>query len=90
MEVIPCYDLLREVTVHPEQFIGTVDTWELRHLRWPFLRALCRPYVELHELQQYERELLASRQWSLVRCVPRPDGEGAPSSHVFDVYGVAT
>jgi hypothetical protein len=76
--------------MHPEEFIGTVDTWDLRHFRWPFMRALCRRYVELCELQHYEDQLLASRRWSVVRCVPQPDGGGQTSSHIFNVYGVAS
>ena len=75
--------------MHHEQFIGSIDVWELRHFRWPFMRALCRRYVELRELQHYEHELLATQQWARVRCVPHPDGGGKASQHVFDVYGVA-
>jgi hypothetical protein len=81
---------MEEVAVHQEEFIGSVDVWELRHFRWPFMRALCRRYVELRELRHYERELLATQRWALVRCVPHPDRDGDASSHVFDVYGVAT
>ena len=53
------------------------------------MRALCRRYVELCELQHYENQLLASRRWSLVRCEPQPDGSGG-SPHIFNVYGVAS
>jgi hypothetical protein len=74
--------------VPQEQLIGTVDVWKLRHFRWPFMRALCRQYVERRELQHYEHELLATRRWTVVRCVPHPGERGAPSAHIFDVYGV--
>ncbi len=71
-----------------DEFIATVDVWELRHLHWPFMRALCRSYVEQRELRHYERGLLATHRWSIVRCIPHRDAAGAVSSHVFDVYGV--
>ena len=73
-----------------EQLIGTVDVWELSHVRWPVMRALCRRYVELHELRQYQRHLLATQRWALVRCVPHRGERGIASTHVFDVYGVET
>ena len=76
--------------MHQEEFIGTVDVWELRHYRWPFMRALCRRYVELHELQHYEHELLATQRWTLVRCVPQANAGGNVPSHIFNVYGVAS
>ena len=64
--------------------IGTIDVWNLHSVRWPVLRAFCRKYVEQLELRQYERELLATRRWRAVRCVPHPDG----SAHIFNVYGL--
>ncbi len=69
-----------------EQFIETVDVWQLRQLRWPILRFLARRFVEERELDRYVRTLLASGRWSWVRVVPQP---GAPSAraHVFQVYG---
>ena len=70
-----------------EQFIGTVDVWELRQLRWPVMRAIARRFVETRELCRYERTLLSSGQWSRVRCTPQASGLGG-ASHLFDVYGV--
>lgn len=66
-----------------ERFIGTVDVWTLRKLRWPFMRVFARRYVERSELCRVERELLASGAWAMVRCTPQAVG-----SHIFDVYGV--
>jgi len=71
-----------------EEFIGTVDVWKLRHFHWPFMRALCRPYVEVRELRYYQHRLLRSHRWNLVRCAPHRDEGGIVSTHVFDVYGV--
>jgi hypothetical protein len=69
-----------------EEFIGTVDVGQLRFIRWPVLRELCRRYVESRELREYERQLLATGRWRRVRCEPRRDAE---DGHVFNIYGVA-
>jgi hypothetical protein len=71
-----------------EEFIGTVDVAELHAIRWWFLQFLARRYVEEMELGRPLRGLLATRNWSVVRVVPHVDERGAPSAHVFDVYGV--
>jgi hypothetical protein len=34
------------------------------------------------------RTLLATRHWAVVRMVPHKTLHGAPSTQVFDVYGV--
>jgi hypothetical protein len=70
-----------------EEFIGTVDVWALRQLRWPLMRAMARRFVETRELCRYERTLLSSGRWSMVRCTPHPSELGS-ASHLFDVYGV--
>jgi hypothetical protein len=70
-----------------EEFIGTVDVWALGQLRWPLMRAMARRFVETRELCRYERALLSSGRWSMVRCTPHPSERGA-ASHLFDVYGV--
>ena len=67
-----------------EEFIGVIDVWELRQLRWPFTRLLAPHFVEERELGRYVRELLASGAWSTLRVVPRPD---AKHPHVFAIYG---
>lgn len=69
-----------------EQFIGTVDVWQLRQVRWPFMRLLARHFVEEVELGRYMRRLLATGHWSAVRVVPRAHPAQA-NAHVFDVYG---
>jgi hypothetical protein len=69
-----------------EEFIGTVDVWQLRELRWPILRFLARPFVEECELGRYMRGLLASGRWSCVRVAPRATATSAPP-HIFEVYG---
>ena len=69
-----------------EQLIGTVDTWQLRELRWPLMRLFARRFVEQHELEHYLDTLLASGRWSGVRAAPRlnpPDTR----THIFDIYG---
>ena len=72
-----------------EEFIGTVDVWELRSgIRWMIMRVFARRFVEDVELGRYLRGLLATRRWSVVRVVPHNNQQGLPSSHVFDVYGV--
>jgi hypothetical protein len=72
-----------------EELIGTVDVWELKSgIRWMIMRAFARRFVEEVELGRYMRELLKTRQWSVVRVVPHINPQGLPSTHVFDVYGV--
>jgi hypothetical protein len=77
-----------QVSSSGEQFIGTVDVWELHQLRWPFLRVLARHFVETQELSHYERDLLTSGRWSRVRCSPHAGEAGLASTHLFDVYGM--
>ena len=72
----------------PEQFVGTIDAWELRHFRWPFMRTFCRAYVEQRELQYFEKQLLTAQHWQRVKCVPHRNEAGVDSTHVFDVYAV--
>jgi hypothetical protein len=69
-----------------EEFIGTIDVWQLRQLRWPVLRMLARHYVEERELGRYVRDLLKSKRWNAVRVVPHPEPHGE-HPHVFDLYG---
>lgn len=82
------HDTMSALSDAREEFIGTVDTWELRDLRWPLMRALCRRYVEQSELRRYELRLLTTSRWARVRCVPRLGEGGVASTHVFDVYGI--
>ncbi len=70
-----------------EEFIATVDVWELDTLRWPFLRALCPEFVSRRELVRYERRLLATERWSVIRIAPTP-GTAGRAGHLVDVYGV--
>ena len=72
----------------PEEFIGTVDVWALRHVRWPFMNMLASHFVDTRELCAYERDLLASGRWAVVRTQPHVGDAGATSTHVFDVYGI--
>lgn len=69
-----------------EELIDTVNVWELRTYRWPFLRALFPRFVAEMELGRYLRRLLATRRWTALRVIPH-DVNGRPSDHVFDVYG---
>jgi hypothetical protein len=77
------------MTAMQEEFIGTVDVWELKSgIRWMITRLFSRHFVEEVELGRYLRSLLATRRWSVVRVVPHMNQQGLPSTHVFDVYGV--
>ena len=77
------------MTQQQEEFIGTVDVWELKSgIRWMITRLFSRHFVEEVELGRYMRGLLATRRWSVVRVVPHMNAQGLPSTHVFDVYGV--
>jgi hypothetical protein len=77
------------MTAMQEEFIGTVDVWELKSgIRWMITRLFSRHFVEEVELGRYLRSLLATRRWSVVRVVPHSNPQGLPSTHVFDVYGV--
>jgi hypothetical protein len=64
-----------------EQFIGTIDAWQLHQMRWPILRFLARRFVEQRELEHYVEQLLTTGKWQAVRIAPA----GAP--HMFEVYG---
>jgi hypothetical protein len=77
------YDMSNSVA---EEFIGTVDVWQLRQMRWPILRALARDFVEQCELERYMSGLLDTGHWDTVRVVPRTD-PAARRPHLFDVYG---
>jgi hypothetical protein len=69
------------------RLIATVDLWQLgSRTRWPILRALAPRFVERLALAQYERELLATHRWSLIRVVPRRE-PGAPATHQVDIFG---
>jgi hypothetical protein len=72
-----------------EQLIGTVNARQLRSgIRWMIMRPFAPHFVEEAELGRYLRDLLVTRQWSMVRVVPHIDEHGVPSDHIFDVYGV--
>lgn len=69
-----------------EEFIETVDVWQLRQLRWPILRFLAPRFLEERELDRYMRGLLASGRWTCVRVSPQaPAASVRP--HIFEVYG---
>ena len=70
-----------------DEFIETIDVWALRSLRWPVMRVLSQHFVEKLELRRYERGLLATGRWTLVRVSPHWSDAGVASTHVFDVYG---
>ena len=70
-------------------FIETVDICQLNRLRWPFMRLLSHEFVEQQERGRYERELLASGRWSMVRTVPHVGDGARVQPHLFDVYGWA-
>jgi hypothetical protein len=71
----------------PDEFIETIDVWALRSLRLPVMRVLSRHFVEERELRRYERGLLATGRWTLVRVAPHQSDAGTASTHIFDVYG---
>ncbi len=69
-------------------YIGSLDVWQRRNLRWPIMRAFTPRFVERAELRRYERELLDSGHWAEVVALPREDGEHRGETHVFDIYGL--
>ena len=72
-----------------EEFVGTVDVWQLSSgIWWMITRVFSPRFVQEVELGRYLRGLLATRRWSVVRVVPHTNEQGLPSTHVFDVYGV--
>jgi hypothetical protein len=75
-------------TSKEEEYLGRVNVRDLGHRRWPIISALASRFVDRMELQRYQRRLLGSGKWKIVRAVPRRDESGVLSSHVFDVYAV--
>lgn len=69
-----------------EEFIGTVDVWQLNQARQPIMRALTPAYVDQLELRRYLKDLLRTGAWRSVRAVPHSDPLH-PYGHLFDVYG---
>ena len=69
-----------------EEFVGTVDVWQLREMRWPIMRLLARRYVNELELHRYLARLLSTGRWSNGHAVPHPHAHD-PEQHLFDVYG---
>jgi len=80
--------MVMQAAERSERFIGTVDTWALHELRWPFMRLFARHFVETRELCRYERDLLATGLWTRVRFSPHAAESGGLSTHLFDVYGL--
>jgi hypothetical protein len=76
------------VSAGQEELIGTVDIGQLHEIRWPIMRLLAGRYLEEVEMGRYMRTLLGTRHWAVVRMVPHKTLHGAPSTQVFDVYGV--
>jgi hypothetical protein len=70
-----------------EELIASIDVTQLHAIRWWFLQLFAPRYVEDMELGCYVRELLATREWSMVRVTPHADTLGTPSMRVYDVYG---
>jgi hypothetical protein len=70
-----------------EQYIGTIDVWQLHHYRAPIQRIFARQAIRHLELDYYMRELLATKRWSVVRATPHPNGDGQVSDHVYDLFG---
>jgi hypothetical protein len=48
------------LTRESEEFIGTVDVWQLRRLRGPIMLVLMPGYIDHLELSRYLEELRAS------------------------------
>ncbi len=69
-----------------EQFIETVNLWQLHEVRWPIMRLLSPHFVAEVELGRYMKRLLATGRWRVIRVVPHEDA-GHPSDHQFDLYG---
>ncbi len=69
-----------------EQFIGTVDVWQLNQMRRPILRVFARTYVDQLELRHHLQGLLGTGVWRSVRAVPHVD-PARRYQHVFDIFG---
>lgn len=74
---------------HPEEFIETVDVWQLNQFRWPVMRVLTPGYVDHLELDRYLKRLLGTGRWRNVRAVHHADAHHR-YQHLFDVYGQPT
>ena len=72
-----------------DQFIETVDVWQLHQFHWPIMGVLAPGYVDHLELNRYLKRLLATGRWRTVHAAPRLEA-GRPDSHRFDVYGEPT
>ena len=69
-----------------DEYLGQVDVRDLSHYRWPIIRAVASRFVDHLELRQYQRQLLSSGKWKVVRAEPHRDEAGVMSMHVFDLY----
>jgi hypothetical protein len=75
------------VTPTAEEFIGTVNVWQLRHFRAPIQRIFARHAIDHLELDYYLRDLLSTKRWDVIRAAPHPNEDGRVSDHIYDLYG---
>jgi hypothetical protein len=68
-----------------EELIEQVDVHELSRDR--FLRVVAPHFAEEIALGRRVRQLLAGGAWEQIHVVPHR-ADGAPSDHLFDLYGV--
>jgi hypothetical protein len=69
---------MQQETIVPadEQFIGTVNAWELRGNNWPILGIFASHFVAEIELGRYMKRLLETGKWEEIRLIPeRPTVE---------------
>jgi hypothetical protein len=69
-----------------DEFIETVDIWQLRQFRMPIMRFFAPDFVAQLELGRHLRKVLSSGKWRAVRVVPHTD-EAHEHVHRFDIYG---
>jgi hypothetical protein len=74
------------MTGSQEEFIETVDIWQLRQFRMPIMRFFAPDFVGHLELGRYLKQILATGRWRAVRVVPHLGGQGE-HLHRFDIYG---
>ncbi len=77
---------LEGARTHREEFIGTVDVWQLKQVRWPIVGVLATRYIDHLELTRYVRGLLSSGRRRNVHAVPHIE-EQHRHERLYDLYG---
>jgi hypothetical protein len=70
-----------------DDYIGTIDAWQLHQFKAPIQRIFVRHDVDQLELNHYVRDLLATGQWDAIHFEPVRDDDGHLSDHVYELHG---